>query len=380
MAHLPVPEVLFLRPNPAVGTSNSNSKPSLAVDVVSQPSTASRSVRSVREIMGELRHEGQLANESEVRRILQTDAERSLAIDQHLTDSPRPHFRNSSPPIVESPSDLVQFLVEETVSPRAERSTSESGRSAPIVWPQIVANLVAQNPAQWSAVQAKLAETSRVGILGLERGCGTTTLSSALACSYSQRVELNHTSSLRPLVLIDGNLSRPALAEMLRLANHGSLTEWTTAVSEATLKGNVALDSGLPGNDLVRFWPLSCGIIHSFGNEPESTETSECLDSVRYYLPPQAVGPITQALGRVVSQLASNGNKVVVDLGPIEFWRSLKHLNSIAKMFDQMIVVVPPSPNRRQISQLYWELRDAGQSSCLLLENSVPFQATTKGH
>jgi hypothetical protein len=376
-AALPVPEVLFLRPSHASGGTATAVSPL----VQQRPTSASgpRSVRSVRDVLGELRRQ-EMSTAEETRQVLSSNAIGSISLDPAPAEPPRPHFRSTA--------TIDDHFLRELSSAASVRKSVD--KTMELNWPAIVGSLVAHNQLQWQAIRSNLAGYGKVGIIGLEQRCGTTTFAAALVQSLAQCPPDHPASynplSQNPLVLIDGNLERPGLGALLDLNDSEQWIEWTTvtvpesafpestvpgsAVPSSTPRASLIRGAALPGNDQIRLWPLTCAISNPACKSQSTEAQATSCDATRYYLPVQAVGPITQSLTRVIRQVAREGHQVFVDLGHVHFWKSLMHLNVIAKIFDRIIVVVPPSPNRRHVSQVYWELQDAGQKSCFLVENS----------
>lgn len=359
MANLPVPEVLFLRPTNAA-TKNSVSLPR-STGVGSVGTSPSSPARSVREIMGELRRLGSAQDEPEIRQILKPSPEGSFAIDTSAAEPPRPHFRNAPA----NQTGRAAYQNGSAVDPGVGDPQVRS-----VIWPKAVTSLVEQNGTQWDAIHEHLQLQHKIGILGVESGCGATTIAAALALSHIERSFKSTPSIPRPLILLDGNLANPGLGSALSLSQSDRWQEWTTSTANVEQHDRDPItEAQLPGNDQIRIWPLSCGISDVSRPGQHGTSNQSRPDSVRYYLPTQALGPITQTLGRVVSRLTTSGHRVFVDLGHIEFWRQLNYVSQIARMFDRIILVLPAMPDRRCVSKLYWDLRDGGQDSFLLVEN-----------
>ncbi|MDP1563632.1 MAG: hypothetical protein Q8M16_19810 [Pirellulaceae bacterium] len=359
MANLPVPEVLFLRPTNAA-TKNIVSLPR-SNGVGSAGTTPTTPARSVREIMGELRRLGSTHNEPEVCQILKPSPEGSVAIDTFAAEPPRPHFRNA-------PANQPGRAANHNGS-TADPSTADS-QVRLVNWPKVVTSLVAQNGSQWDAIHAHLHSQQKIGILGIESGCGATTISAALALSHVERSIGSISGIHGPLNLLDGNLANPGLGSALSLSPSDRWQEWTTSTeNDEKHHRDPIVEAQLPGNDQIRIWPLSCGISDATLTAQNPYSDHSRPDSVRYYLPTQALGPITQTLGRVVNRLTTSGHRVFVDLGHMEFWRRLNYVSQVTRMFDRIILVHAAKPDRRCVSKSYWDLRDGGQDSFLLVEN-----------
>lgn len=359
MANLPVPEVLFLRPTNAA-TRNSVTVPR-SHGMGGVGTSPSSSGRSVREIMGELRRLGSAQDEPEIRQIHRSSPEGSIAIDTSAAESPHPHFRNAPA----NQTDRAAYPNGSAADPSAGDPQVRF-----VIWPKAVRSLVEQNSSQWDAIHTHLQVQHKIGILGLETGCGATTIAAALALSHIERSFESTPSVPHPLILLDGNLANPELGSALSLSQSDRWQEWTTSTANVEQQDRDPIVAAqLPGNDQIRIWPLSCGISDASGPGQHCTSSQSRPDSVRYYLPTQALGPITQTLGRVVSRLTTSGHRVFVDLGHIEFWRQLNYVSQIARMFDRIILVLPAKPDRRCVSKSYWDLRDAGQGSFLFVEN-----------
>lgn len=381
MANLPVPEVLFLRPSEVARSGHGSFR---ASDETKMPSAkGTGSMRSVREVMTALRQTGQSEPPSEIR------FENAKNVGTFATEPPAPHFRRSTGlesgtseepdrSIVASAiacpqvTDLAaqEFNVPQTLAcPQVHLGQTQV--ACPFVWPTLVHALVAQNGSQWDGIHAKILAHQKVGVLGMEPHCGTTSLAAALALSHVER-RLHPVAPLQqPLILLDGDLSNPGLATALSLSNYEKWWDWSTATSTDLQQERVPnMVTKLPGNEQIRIWPLSCGISVPSHSVQIDEPVGASPNSARYFLPTQALGPITQIMSRVVELLTNTGSRVIIDLGHIDFWRRLQHLRQVAQACDLIIFVVPTTYDRRVVSKAYWDLRDSGQANCLLLENS----------
>ncbi len=378
MANLPVPEVLFLRPSDVTKSGHGTAPSSDEIGMT--PASGSGSVRSVREIMTALRHTGQNNRTEKMR------SEHATSVGTFATEPPAPHFRrspaletatNETPDRFQAAYSLAcpQVPGRDVHEPNVRQTLAcpqvQTQVACPFVWPTVVQALVAQNGAQWDGIHAIIQSQQKVGVLGLEPRCGTTSLAAALALSHVEH-RLNPATTLhQPLILLDGDLSNPGLATALSLSNYEKWLEWSTATLTDLQQDRVPnIATKLPGNDQIRIWPLSCGISAASQSAQINGSATTRPNSARYFLPTQALGPITQTLSRVVNHLTNCGSRVIVDLGHIEFWRQLQHLRQIAQAFDFIIVVLPTTHDRRVVSRAYWDLRESGQANCLLVENS----------
>ncbi len=300
-------------------------------------------------------------------------------------------------------------------------------------WPTLIQRLATENASAWSALLARIPANSVVGCLGLHPGCGTTTVSAALALCRSEnaarperdsldgrhrhsefaaaarpntretdrrpqpvswlenlpqspddpssstpsprtrwRVDPGHALAT-PQFLIDANVDRPALATLLEIEADGSWPDWTTRVNAAMEQTAFATAAAnLPGTPLLKIWPLTCALVPSpDAGYPSATPGRE-TDSIRYYLPTQAAGPILQCLTRLIDDLQRQGSGVVLDLGHLPLWQRLMWLPVLGKIIQHLVLVVPQQPNHRDVSRAYWQLHDHDLTSCILVENNRP--------
>lgn len=340
MADLQVPEVLFLRQS-AKATNSAGANP-FAIRAEQPITSGVSSIRSVREVMEDLRR-----------------AQRTSAVDQPVQDVQGPHFRTS----------LIQ---EEQANSNDLSSEASSPSINGLRWPAMVLELADRYHIQFDAIFEKISGRSRIGLLGLASNCGVTTIASAMALHHRERISRRPLHQRPATILIDANLAKPVLASFVNSSQANSWQEWTTISIDGLLRhSNPIANLQLPGENGLRLWPLSCGI-SAAGSPVATADVSFASESaaVRYFLPVQAAGPIAQTLGRVVDRLAGLGNIVLADLGHLDHWRRLQHLATVAKSFDQIILIVPATHDRRQVSKAIWELQDLGQSSCLMIENS----------
>jgi hypothetical protein len=363
MAELQVPEVLFLRPSRT--TKSATAEVSIPAESRELDLSTGRPVRSVREVMNELRSVARVRQFPEVSHTSAINSGRYVLIDQQSVGSHGPHFRGSTTKESVAPSVAFDQVTREPHIP-------------PLQWSEIVTTFVRHNRAQMAAVLEITQKNHRIGLIGLEPSCGTTTIASALAVSIQAdrdgRPDQQVVNQFGPTVLIDANLAQPSLASIVSKSHSVSWTEWTTLSIEQTSQQLDRIVATLPGGDSLKLWPLTCGISDSSIVDSVDRVASENGDSaIRYFLPSQAAGPIAQVLGRVVERLHRGRNVVLADLGHLGFWRRLQHLSTIARLFDQLIVVIPTNSDRRTISQAIWELQELGQRSCLLLENPGQF-------
>lgn len=373
MSNVQIPEVLFLRP----ATATPDWETSLA-DAPPEPAPAiGRAKKSVREVIAHLRPEA--APRGDVKR------------------EPGP------PNLVDRP------------------------------WPDLIQRLATENASAWSALLARIPANSVVGCLGLHPGCGTTTVSAALALSRSEDAARRERNSLggrhvhsdsaaigplgtrdtdrrpqpvswlenltqspaeptssnpsprtrwrvdpghalaTPQFLVDANIDRPALATLLEIEADGSWPEWTTSVIAAQQQTTVATAAAnLPGTPHLKIWPLTCALVPASDADYPSATPGRETDSIRYYLPPQAAGPILQCLTRLIDDLQRQGSGVVLDLGHLPLWQRLMWLPVLGKIIQHLILVVPQKPSHRDVSRAYWQLQDHGLTSCILVENNRP--------
>lgn len=298
-------------------------------------------------------------------------------------------------------------------------------------WPALIQRLATENASAWSALLARIPANSVVGCLGLHPGCGTTTVAAALALCRSEDAARRERNSIRgrhlhrdsaasgplgtrdtdrrpqpvswlenltqspaeptssnpsprtrwrvdpghslatPQFLIDANIDRPALAEVLEIEADGSWPEWTTSVIAAQEPTTVATAAAnLPGTPHLKIWPLTCALVPSPDAGYPSATPGRATDSIRYYLPTQAVGPILQCLTRLIDDLQRQGSGVVLDLGHLPLWQRLMWLPVLGKIIQHLVLVVPQPPNHRDVSLAYWQLQDHGLTSCMLVENN----------
>ncbi|MBL8889426.1 MAG: hypothetical protein JNL67_05575 [Planctomycetaceae bacterium] len=356
MADLQVPEVLFLRPaSPAASRGEKNSSQAIT------PQTSgirASGTRSVRDVMEDLRRAERTSEFADVRPTMAGESNSFHVVDQPGPEVPGPHFRSS-------------LLREEPASDMEPSGASAGPVLEGLRWPTKVLELSRRCQVQFDAIGKKISGRSRVGIIGLEPNCGVTTIAAAVALSCFARHNRRPANQRIETILIDANLARPAISTFVETSRATAWQEWTTISSESLRNAANPCDQlKLPGGNGMRVWPISCGICAEaaplkaagIGAERDS-------DTVRYFLPVQAAGPIAQTLSRVVDQLAASGNMVIADLGHLDHWRQLQHLATIAKAFDQIMLIVPEAPDRRQVSKAIWELQDLGQTSCLLIEN-----------
>jgi hypothetical protein len=178
-----------------------------------------------------------------------------------------------------------------------------------------------------------------------------------------------------PQFLIDANVDRPALATLLEIEADGTWPEWTTSVIAAQEQTAFATaTANLPGTPHLKIWPLTCALVPSPDAISQSETPDRETDSIRYYLPTQAAGPILQCLTRLINDLQRQGSGIVLDLGHLPLWQRLMWLPVLGKIIDHLVLVVPQQPNHRDVSRAYWQLQDHGLTSCMLVENNRPPQ------
>lgn len=356
MADLQVPEVLFLRPSAKAATSPSVNP--IQTRGEHRSTSGVSSTRSVREVLEDLRRAQRTNDSAEIRDEVAGGAT-SYSVDQPVQEVQGPHFRGS-------------LIREEQANGSAPNSNAAVPLSGGLCWPPMVLELARRHQIQFDAIFQKTASRSRIGIVGLEPHCGTTTIASAMSLHHCDRINRRPLNQRSETILIDANLAKPMIASFINSSQATSWQEWTTISIDGLIRNpNPIASLQLPGENGLRLWPLACGIYAAGApiTTPDVTFKSESA-TVRYYLPVQAAGPVAQTLGRVVDHLAGLGSIVMADLGHLEHWRRLQHLTTVAKSFDQIILVLPASADRRQVSKAIWELQDVGQSSCLMIENS----------
>lgn len=401
-----VPEVLFLRP-----TVDSTAAAS-AADSMLEQHDAGPPRRSVRDVVTNLRPAGPQPADIKIEptaRSLNRGFTMTVA-----TVAPCVTTNSADEPFLESPP-----VAAETRSPRVTRS-----------WPPLIERLAVENPSAWSAVLARIPANAVVGCLGLQANCGTTTVAATLALCRSEaaagrdvarrgwrhrphepslnpgnrrtatqdvswpasgnsvqsaaaadqapdpqtrwRVDPPHSLSA-PQFLIDANIDRPALATRLEIEADGTWPEWTThavAPNHPTTLAAAATD--LPATGDLKIWPLRCALVPSQPDNYSAATTDALPDSIRYYLPPQAAGPILHCLTNLISQLHGQGCGVVLDLGHLPLWQRLMWLPTLSKIVQHLVLVVPANPDAREVSRAYWQLQDYGLTSCQLIENQRP--------
>lgn len=401
MSNVQVPEVLFLRPT---------IDPAEPACTATLPNVASPR-RSVRDVVANLRP----SHPTSADITIQTTA-RELR--------PQPAAGQGAAPIQRTPS-----LTDEPLVAAATTSATQPNRvTRP--WPQLIERLASENQVAWSALLARIPANAVVGCLGLHPHVGTTTVAATMALCRSEfavgrdalrssgrhrphdpalhpatrrtvsqerhvafssttaqpeqacepatdprmrwRVDPPHSLN-SPQFLIDANIDRPALATRLEIEADGTWPEWTThAIAPTQSTEFSAAELDLPGTPDLKIWPLSCALVPTTQDSRRPSAASTPTDSIRYYLPPQAAGPILQCLTNLITELQRQGSGVVLDLGHLPLWQRLMWLPTLGKLVQHLILVVPANPDPRDVSRAYWQLQDYGLTSCQLIENQRP--------
>ena len=427
-----IPEVLFLRPTPATSAGQLSPTDEPSATPIPGPTRL-----SVRDVLANLRPAQ--ANAGDVR-LIDTHPHRAPLSP---TTEPREQTIRSKPESFGSAPVMTTNTTHSVDMPASAPRSATTAAAAQTPWPTLIQRLATENASAWSALLARIPATSVVGCLGLHPGCGTTTVSAALALCRSEAASRREKNSLggrrrhdahsgrtnpanrhqppawhsldphsldsqgldsqgldsqgqepmaavrppqgsrwrvdpghdvaAPQFLIDANIDRPALASLLDIDADGSWPEWTTSVIAAREQTAVAAaTANLPGTPHLKIWPLTCALVPTADAEPLNSPQQSTRDSIRYYLPPQAAGPILQCLTRLIEDLQRHGSGIVLDLGQLPLWQRLMWLPVLGKIIQHLILVVPQQPNHRDVSRAYWQLQDHGLTSCILVENNRP--------
>jgi hypothetical protein len=240
----------------------------------------------------------------------------------------------------------------------------------PIRWPATIDKIISQQGEVWPALTQHVSTSHVVGIVGLTPRCGATTLAIALvkalltADPTAPNPQASDCRTRRNILLVDANFANPMIAPWFQLPTDSAWNEGSHSPLDSS-SGKT-----LPGPAGLQILPLTCGIRHPRQPPPSATDPDEIQNSIRYYLPENAAGPMVRKLQDVLQTQRSIHQHVVADLGTLGFWANTGLLPTLATSCQQILFVVPKNFDNRIASQQYWQLQDAGCQAIAMLENT----------
>ncbi len=235
---------------------------------------------------------------------------------------------------------------------------SHSKSEAEIHWPSSVSRLCEEYRAQWRRLKSLIGSNKVVGVLGLNAGCGTTTVAATIAKMWADSPSLGNHSQVEAFYLIDGNLRNPSVSQTLQTTDRWPWTDWKPGMVPS-----------LPTDRRLSVWSLTCAIFDpNFDTKAERGK--DAPNSISYYLPQAASGPVVSRLFQLLDHVGRGSSGTIVDLGDCHFWTRLGFLEKLATAVDTMVLVVPCPLDQREVSLAFWNLQQAGMKSCVVLENS----------
>ena len=407
---IPAPEVLFLRgsatnasPTSSLGTSSLGTAHStLGIDATMEPNGESSVAAAASGSVPAPKSGETATTRADAPRVTRPEPVRAV-FDKIKTASAPARVQGSlgSQTLNSSFRQGSRVMPTGALGLSEEDAHNQQPRSKPTHWPIGLERIYQANETLLSELLAQVSRASVIGVIGIERGCGTSVTASSVSMAVANRIGSKprahggsgliettaQTKSRTPslsgphyeisgqtdssvtaagVVLIDANLERPSLAHDWGVAQ--GLT-WTELVRKPQwYPGMLASVNG------VKVLTSACAVqlprptpdgIASVGLE----DLGAGADAIRYSLPIHAVGGLLQQLLQIVSVFRELGYTVVVDLGRLSFWRESQRLGQLADGIEQIILVTATPIDERAVSQAHWSLQAASFENQLIIEN-----------
>lgn len=382
-----IPDVLFLRPQSEEGAGTaltdaprSSEKRANTVSAPHRPSDVIFASASL--------------NPTSLKPASTSPAENAVETANEPSLVPNPHTRFSAKPILETESGL--FIDSELVAQHdsTQKPKSQFGGKVqpvpkakpPIQSPAITRASVEPswmvNQFQWSPITDQLIETNAddlarliqeiqlasaphtvIGVMGLKERVGTTSVAQLCTRLIDEAQHRQPISSfaepIPPTLLIDANFYHPAIGDQIGLRCRrcwADLQEHRDALGDAVIANSV---------NRIHVMPMNCSI-----QEDELDRSAIQRPNMRagYTIPASGLDGIVKRLNNVITDAKVEYGRIIVDLGTTEAWQSRTGFPAIAKQCDQILLVDQSPIDRRQFSQVYWDLTDSGISEVHLLE------------